>query len=88
MAALANLGGVILIQESQTGLPVGIVALVAIYTSGCIGIARLPLWQKYVEVIIEILPLANIGMAFVAICISNAAGQRRRLFVIATQKSQ
>ena len=88
MATLANLGGVALIQEGQTGLPVSIVALVAIYASGCVGVARLPLRQKYVEVIIEILPLADIGMAFIAICIADALSQRRRLFVIAAQKSQ
>ena len=88
MATLANLGRVALIQEGQTGLTVGIVALVTIYASGCVGVASLPLRQKYMEVIVEILPLADIGMAFIAICIADALGERRRLLVIAAQKSQ
>ena len=88
MTTLANLAGGLLVQKRQVGLAIGGVALVTVDTTGCIGIACLPLGQENMEVVIEILALGHSRVAFQAVCIGDWAGQRRRLLVIAGDEGQ
>ena len=88
MAALANLAGGLLVQESQAGLAIGSVALVAVDAAGRAGVTRLPLGQEYVEVVVEILALGHRSMTFQAVGIRDRAGQRGGLFVIMGDEGQ
>ena len=88
MAAVTNLAGVALIQESNRDIAGRDVGFVAVHTSGRIGILSLPLGQEHMEVIVEILLGRHVGMALQAMDIVDRLGQGRWLSVMFADKSQ
>lgn len=81
MATLADLGSLILIQEHDRWVTVSVVRGMAIHTSRCIGVHRLPLSKKGMEMAVKVPGVRRILMALEAVIVGDRLGERSRLVI-------
>lgn len=88
MAAFTGLFGVLPVQEFKLRVAVADVRLMTVNTGRRVGITRLPLTEKGVEMAVHVTRGRDIRMALQAVGIANRLGQRRRLHGGVERKSQ